>query len=375
MDGVAIVNDYLTKGLVKKGYKVVVVTCKSESTPAEEDHNGIKVYRIYDGDEAKYLAFIKQIVDKEDVLLNVCMQTPTTDILLPYLDEIKCRKKIMYVHGIWTFKWNDNNKESIHNVVSKIYNNAKWRYYYLKVGKYIKKYNNVVQLHEMDDGNLYFKKHYKITSDIMENAADDMFFQKADDSMFLNQCGLSDGYLLCVANYGSGKNQEMVLRAYYQSNASYEMIFIGKDSGGYIDHLKTIEHELQNKTGINYSPDGKCLMKKVRFLQDVPREEIPIFVRNARLFLFGSVGEKFPVSIVEPMAAGVPFISTDVGIVRYFPGGVTVKINDVDAMADQIDKLLADSDKWNRLSEEGRKYAMSRMRIQDKVDQLELILI
>lgn len=369
-DGVAIVNDYLTKGLSRKGYSVVVVTHKKDNVPEEEDYCGIRVCRIYEGDNYKYLTFIKKIVDKEDVLVNVCTQTVTTDVLLSHLDEIKCSKKILYVHGIWNFKWDVRNKASIHNVLSKIYNNAKWRYYYLKNGKYIKKYDVVTQLHNMDEGNLFFKKYYNISSVIMENAADDAFFNKNDDSAFLKKYGLEDKYLLCVANYSSGKNQEMVLKAYYQSDATYELVFVGNDNSGYIDRLKETEIELQSRSGEQLEKKRK----RVRFLQNINREEIPMFVRNANLFLFGSIGEKFPMSIVEPMAAGVPFISTDVGIVRYFPGGITVAINDEEAMADKINFLINDHQEWLKLSAEGAEYANARMRINDKINLFEATL-
>lgn len=374
-DGVAVVNHYLAKGLVNHGFDVEVVTHKIDGISTHTSFEGIKIHRVYDGDADGYIDFIKKILNEDDVLINVCMQTPTTDLLLPYLTTLRCRKKILYVHGIWNFNWTNRDYENLHNVCSKIYNNLKWRIYYSKCVKYIRQYNTITQLHEMDGGNIFFKKHYNISSVIMENAADDAFFEKADDSDFIKKYSLSENYLVCVANYGAGKNQEMVLRAYYKSNTSRELIFVGRDTGGYINHLKETELDLHKKSVTADNNIDQCSNKKVRYFKDITRDEIPFFVRNSGLFLFGSIGEKFPVSIVEPMAAGVPFISTDVGIVRYFPGGVTVKINDVDAMADQIDKILADSDKWNRLSEEGRKYAMSRMRIQDKVDQLESMLI
>ena len=285
---------------------------------------------------------------------------------MPYLEDIVCKKKILYLHGIWNFKWDNRNRENIHNILSKIYNNAKWRYYYTKIGKYVKHYDTVIQLHEKDDGNLYFRKHYGIESVIMENAADDVFFEKNNDSGFRQKYNLPDKYLLCVANYCSGKNQEMVLRAYYKSNTNLEMIFVGKDTGNYVEHLEEIKAKLESKNNDSTESvtDSKTSCKSVQFMQDIPREEIPLFVRHAKIFLFGSIGEKFPMSIVEPMASGVPFISTDVGIVRYFSGGLTVKINDVDNMALKIDWLLNDDTQWNRLSVEGADFANKRMRIE-----------
>ena len=49
------------------------------------------------------------------------------------------------------------------------------------------------------------------------------------------------------------------------------------------------------------------------------------YLKNAKLFVTGSTREAFPVVIVESMASGIPFICTDVGCVRFLPGGVVAK--------------------------------------------------
>ena len=364
-DGVAIVNEYMTKGLSEKGYVVVVVTHTEDGQKEYEERNGISIYRVYNGDAEKYIGFIKKMVSFDDVLVNVCTQTPTTDILYRQLEDIDCQKKILYVHGIWHFGWEKRNFESLHNIVSKVYNNMIWRWYYTSNGKYIKKYDAVIQLHEHDEGNEYFRKKYGINSFIIENAADDAFFERADDSDIIQKYNLPDRYMICVANYSKAKNQEMVLRAYYQSGCSYEMIFVGQDKSGYIDYLKKVEQEYHSKT-----------VKKVRFLQNIPREEIPALVRNAYLFLFGSVGEKFPVSIVEAMAAGIPFVSTDVGVVSNFPGGKSVCNNKkgIKEMADCIDYYIQNIDSWNSDGKMGQEFAFQYMKISKKTKEMEKII-
>ncbi|WP_022753261.1 glycosyltransferase [Butyrivibrio fibrisolvens] len=90
-----------------------------------------------------------------------------------------------------------------------------------------------------------------------------------------------------------------------------------------------------------------------------------------RWFYYGVKGEKFPVVIVESMAVGVPFISTDVGVVRYFPGGFIV--NSVDEMAGAIGNIMNDDNLYHNKSVDGRTYARQRMQIADKVDALEAI--
>ena len=65
------------------------------------------------------------------------------------------------------------------------------------------------------------------------------------------------------------------------------------------------------------------------------------------------------------------FISTDVGVVRYFPGGAIVK--SVDEMATAIGTVMRDDELYHQKSAEGSSYARQRMQIADKVDALEAI--
>lgn len=365
-DGVAAVNKYLANGLSLRGYNVIVVTHKREGQKEEEFYNGIHIYRIYDQNNANdYKVFMKKLINQDDVLINICVQTPTTDLLLWHIKDIKCKKKILYVHGIWQFKWEKSNYANPRRIMSKCYNNLKWRMYYLFNRKNFKYYDMITQLHEYDYGNIYFKK-MGFDSEIFENAADDSFFTKDDDKEFLRKYDIEPGYIVSIGNFDNNRNQKMVLNAFYKSKTDRELIFVGMDKYGYYSYLRKLEDTLKETRE----------SKKVRyFVNQVPREDISKFVRNAKLFLFGSVEERFPVSIVEPMAAGIPFISTDVGVVKYFPGGVVVPINDVTAMSENIDEILNNNELWESYASEGKAYAYEHMRIEAKVDQLEKAIL
>ncbi len=364
-DGVAIVNDYLTRGMADKGYKIIVITHEDPNLPHEEYHHGIRILRMFRQDNYdEYISFIKKNVSAEDTLVNICTQTPTTDVLLSELSSIKGRK-VLYVHGIIKFAWTAENYASIHNFLSKIYNNTKWSLYYKRVGKYINNYDAIVQLHENDDGNLFFKKKFGKSGVIIENAAEDMCFSEKLSSNVLEKYGINGPYAICVSNYGTGKNQEMVLRAYAKchdnASAINTLVFIGGDSLGYMSYLREIYEEmLLEDESLN-----------VIFLKDIPRDDTIDLLKQSYMFVFGSRGEKFPVVIVEAMAAGVPFISTDVGIVKYFPGGIIVK--NTEEMAQSICRLANDHELHDTLSKEGAEYARRRMRISDKVDAFEEI--
>ena len=103
-------------------------------------------------------------------------------------------------------------------------------------------------------------------------------------------------------------------------------------------------------------------------LTDVDRNLISSYVSNSLIYLLSSKEEKFPVSIIESMAASVPFISIDVGIVKYLLGGVVSNQEDISYW---IEKLYYDDKLRSDLGRIGNKYAFKHMRIKDKVDLLE----
>ena len=361
-DGVQTVTGYLAEGLVRKGHNVTVVTTKNGNID-EEIYNGVRILRvdlytrhtIYYGEKERYKKLIVELANKCDVMINVCTQNPMTDLIFTLLSGLKC-KKILYMHGMYDSKWYKETFKSISDVSHKIWNNARWGVYYRNSARYFKMYDEIIQLNENDDAYTFFEKKYGIKSCVIGNAADDNFF--------LDRKKLGEKYFLYVANYMDGKNQKMVLKAFLEAEISneYKMIFIGSTPNQYYTELiMDYERCLSNKE------------KKVDFLFDVPKNEIPSYVYNAYLYLMGSKSEKFPMSIVESMACGVPYISTNVGCLEQFPGGILV--NDVKEMAQALKRLCENEVERNQLSKEGKEYAINNFRVEDKINQLDSIIM
>lgn len=112
--------------------------------------------------------------------------------------------------------------------------------------------------------------------------------------------------------------------------------------------------------------------KKVKFLVNIPRSQVIEYVKNASVFLLGSKQEIFPVSILEAMASGIPFISTDVGCVRFLPGGFI--IHHPEEMKYCLSLLMGNNELRKSLGACGRLYAVSNFRIDSKIDQLEELI-
>lgn len=83
--------------------------------------------------------------------------------------------------------------------------------------------------------------------------------------------------------------------------------------------------------------------------------------------------EAYPISLIEAMAAGVPWISTNVGIVKYLPGGfVADEISDISYWIE----FIAKNEKVSQsLGNVGKVYASTQFKINKKVDQLENVIL
>ena len=94
----------------------------------------------------------------------------------------------------------------------------------------------------------------------------------------------------------------------------------------------------------------------------VPRHEDLLEIYSSALTtVLPSFSEGFPLSLVESMALGTPFVATAVGfiteLVNLSKAGLLVPIGDPLSMAQQIRKLIEEPKLWSELSNNGKSYA------------------
>ncbi|CUU12453.1 glycosyltransferase family 4 protein [Limosilactobacillus reuteri] len=363
-DGVQFVTEYHAERLAKRGHTVTVVTPKYHGQKEVEDHNGVHIIRvnirtkhaIFIGDKRAYKDLILKLTHNADALVNVCTQTATTEVLYSILKHVNC-KKILYMHGMFDFEWHTYDFKSAVSFGHKLWNTVRWKYDYIVNRKYMKAYDDIIQLHQYDTANVFFKKKYHIKSYIIENAADDRFFLENNTS------DNKVPYLLCVSNYDTRKNQEFILRAFYKSHISgTDLILIGSSDNNYKKFLEKLKSQLDLQYGEH----------NVYIKTGVSRERTIQYIKNAKIFLMGSKWEAFPISIVESISSGVPYISTNVGIVRYLPGGIIV--DSVEQMSYWIQLFCNDEKLRVSVGKVGKVYAENRLTIEEKVNLLEKII-
>ena len=364
-DGVQMVTQYLAEGLASKGHEVIVYTSDVGINNNDEIYNGVKIkrfnlktkYGLYIGECKKYIDEVIKESKKVDAMINVCTQTAFTDLLLSQLNHISC-KKILYLHGMYDFKWHLYNFSSFRDIINKLWKNLRWLPLYLNK-KHFVQYDKVIQLHPLCIGYDFFRKKYNIIPIVMENAADPKFFKNNK----LIKTNDKSEYAICVSNYLPGKNQKMILKAFYKANCKdLDLILIGSQKNKYYNKLIKSMHKLEKKYG----------KKNVKILFNQNRENTIAMIKSASIYLFSSKHEVYPVSIVEAMASGIPYISTDVGCIRALPGGIVIK--NIDEMINALDYLVKNKNSSEIIGKCGQKYAENQLKVEAKVEQLEKIL-
>lgn len=348
--GVSSVVTSIAQELVAQGHSVYVATgfCKREVLV----YNGVNIIEFkisggfgnyYRGEIQKYIDFVNSF--DCDVLINECVQTWSTDLLLKYLSAFKC-KKILHSHGFSLLSYKTKNPLAY----------VKAKFYYRKLHKYLKSYNHIFLLHEHTVETLYLKKYNIDNYSYLPNGVDEKF-------LACHKIEQSDKYLLNISNYFPLKNQEFLLEAYYKSKTKYRLVLIGESIlKEYLKKLQDLKKRFDEIYGF----------KRVDFLLNISRKETEQYLQNATLFLHSSKLEVFPMVIVESMAKGVPFVSTDVGNVSTLPGGYVV--SSIEVMADKIDDLLSNTQEYNKKLQEGLSLIHDKLLWSKIVKKLEKII-
>ena len=111
----------------------------------------------------------------------------------------------------------------------------------------------------------------------------------------------------------------------------------------------------------------------VHFLGKI--DEVAPLLANADLFLLPSERESFGLSALEALASGAPVVGTNAGglpeVVRDGDTGILCGVGDVEGMAEAAIAILADRERWKRMSTEAAADARRRFSEDAVVSQYE----
>lgn len=378
-DGVAHVTKYLAEGLAKKGHKILVYTSTGNQNrldiPLKEEHNGVEIERIRvfirwpirlkgldsESNPAHYFRRIKEF--SPDVLIIVCAQTWTLDWIMPYLDQLEC-KKVFYSHGFSSLKDKYDIKEELvkRNLIN-AYIEYKKKVYFNNLYKFIEKFDKAIYISDIEKGYQYVLEHGLKNGVILENAIEDIFF--ADVMQHNNDIIRSRKIqFLCVANYNENKNQEMLIRAYKEAKiGKSKVIFVGSIETPYLSFLRKEAIDL-----LGSDPE-----KEIEFKVGVERKEVYDLYRESDIYICTSKHETASVVLYEAAATKMPVVSTKVGLAEKMDG--IVLVNQDSDLKNVLEILYKDQKLRKENGEKIKAYVdKTKPRISEKVLELEKIL-
>ena len=359
LDGVSYVTQYIAEGLVKKNWDVTVITSNNRK-PKFELHNKVKIYRIntytfktfHFGDKQKYLHFIKSFSKDKFIFINVGIQNSFTDWTLKYIKN-KNFFSILYLHGIYSSLFNKNDFINLNNFFSKIFRNIRWYLYVRFIKRYFQKYNLIIHLHKKDQSIDFFKRLGFKKKLVLENAVEKKFFnlKKIKNKKFT---------FISINSFNYRKNQILIMKSFVNANIDNSLlILVGNNGKKYYELLLKEKKKYQNKK----------IYKNIKIFYELPREKSIKLLINSDVFLMASTWEAYPISILESLSCGIPFISTKVGILSNLPGGVIIKNSQ--EMTHIMIKMFREKNFRKKLSLEGKKYAKKCFHIEDKIKVLD----
>ena len=159
--------------------------------------------------------------------------------------------------------------------------------------------------------------------------------------------------LLSIGRLARSKGFDTLLSAVTllrQRGVAFELMIIGEGAERATLERLTQELGLQQQVRLTGSlSEGACLGH----------------MRNATVFVLASRNEGTPVVCMEAMAVGVPVVATAVGgipeVIEHDVHGILVPPDSPVALADAIDKLLADPALRQRLAREARRAAVAEL--------------
>jgi glycosyltransferase involved in cell wall biosynthesis len=195
---------------------------------------------------------------------------------------------------------------------------------------------------------------YKISNSkvtLIPNGVDTSFFKPMNKRKARNALGFEEGslHVLTVARLEHAKGIDILLRAFakaVQSGLKVRLVVLG--DGPERANLES----LANALGVR---------KLVSFTGFVPNELTPCYYNAADIFVLPSREETFGIVLLEAMACSLPVVGSKVGgikdIIRHAVNGFLFNVEDYEALAFTLFKLLNDEELRRNLGVRARRMA------------------
>ncbi len=116
------------------------------------------------------------------------------------------------------------------------------------------------------------------------------------------------------------------------------------------------------------------LAERIRFLGELPVEEVPLWYQRISIYVFASRVEGFGLTILEAMAAGDAVVATRAGaaemIISDGDDGVLAPVGDAAALAAALEPLMRDPERIEAMGRRARARVVSQFSRDREADQI-----
>lgn len=156
---------------------------------------------------------------------------------------------------------------------------------------------------------------------------------------------ISDNFILFVGTLQPRKNISRLIEAFskIERKNDLQLIIIGKRGWQYEEILA--------------APEKFGVVEDVKFLENVPDDELNVFYQHAKCYVLPSLYEGFGLPVVEAMQRGCPVITSNISSLPEAGGDAALYVDpeNVDDIAEKITKLINDKELREELIKKGKE--------------------
>jgi glycosyltransferase involved in cell wall biosynthesis len=154
---------------------------------------------------------------------------------------------------------------------------------------------------------------------------------------------LPSEYVLSIGSIEERKNILLIVKALKQI-PDIHFVAVGKQS----KYAKKV---------LRYAEENG-LSNRVHLFSNISLADLPAILQSSRIFIYPSLYEGFGIPIIEALKSGIPVIGATGSCLEEAGGSHSIYVNpyDEDELANQVNRLLADSITREMMAEEGLKY-------------------
>lgn len=160
----------------------------------------------------------------------------------------------------------------------------------------------------------------------------DVNVSKMNKNEFIEKYNLKNPYVLFVGTLQPRKNIIKLVEAFSKIDNKYlDLVIVGRRGWDFEKILN--------------SPKEFGVSNRVKFLENVTNEDLPLFYKHAEIFVLPSLYEGFGLPILEAMQYGCPVITSSVSSLPEAGGDAALYFdpNDANEIAEKIEKVINNS--------------------------------